>query len=128
MKNVIEKELAMLQACKSLEEREALVKHLQKQHENDTPQTLTENLHDLHEKVDELSIELKLLMISKFGISLTYVAEHFLGKSRSYLSQRLHNNKVNGKVAKLTSTEIEAIQNGLRNMCNELRGLADSLV
>ncbi|MDR1755791.1 MAG: DUF5053 domain-containing protein [Culturomica sp.] len=124
---MIEKELAMIMACDSEEKLQELTERLTEQHKNDTRETVMENLRDLGKEIEALRIETKLLKMSEYGISLTHVAEKYLHKSLSYLSQRLHGNRVNGRQATLTEEDIHKIQNGLFEMSNNIRDLASSL-
>lgn len=126
--NTIEQELKLLRECKTEQERIALVEKLKKQHANDTEEIAMENLRHIKEKVNELGIEAKLLSVAEHGISLTHISQKYLGKSRAYLSQRLHRNTVNGKIAKLSKEEINKISAGLKSISEELRTLSASLV
>jgi hypothetical protein len=127
MGSTVERDLAMLRACKTDEEREAVTKQLRELHKNDSPETSMENIKDIGERVGALSVEVKLLELQKHGISLAYIATDFLGKSRSYLSQRLHKNRINGKRASLTASEIKKISEGLKIMSAKLQELSASL-
>lgn len=123
----IERELELLRACKTEEERTELIKRLKSEHKNDDLETSLKNLSDIKDKLNALSIEAKLLEVKDRGISLTYISEKFLQKSRSYLSQRLHSNTVNGKVQELSKEEIGQISKGLMTLSEDLRVLANSL-
>jgi hypothetical protein len=127
MESTVERDLAMLRACKTDEEREAVTKQLRELHKNDSPETSMENIKDIGERVGALSVEVKLLELQKHGISLAYIATDFLGKSRSYLSQRLHKNRINGNRASLTASEIKKISEGLKIMSAKLQELSASL-
>ena len=124
----IDKELALLRACKTEEEKRLLVTRLKKQHASDTEETVLENLRAIKKKVNELSVEAKLLGVTKYGISLAHISQEFLGKSRSYLSQRLHGNAVNGNAVSLSQDEVNKIRQGLTNLSDEIRALSASLI
>ncbi|MDR0573205.1 MAG: DUF5053 domain-containing protein [Tannerella sp.] len=128
MESTVKRDLSMLQACKSEEERNEVIKRLTELHKNDDVETSMNNLRDIKERVSTLSVEVKLLELQKYGISLTHVATNYLGKSRSYLSQRLHRNKVNGKQPALTGAEIEKISDGLKKTGIKLQELSASLL
>ncbi|MDR0682670.1 MAG: DUF5053 domain-containing protein [Dysgonamonadaceae bacterium] len=127
-KSMVQRDLSMLQACKSEEERNEAVKYLKELHKNDDAETSMNNLRDMKERIRALSVEVKLLELQKQGISLTHIAANYLGKSRSYLSQRLHGNKVNGKQPVLTGVEIEKICDGLKKTGIKLQELSASLL
>jgi hypothetical protein len=127
MEITVERDLAMLQACKSDDERDAVIKQLKELHKNDSAGISMKNLEDIKERIGVLSVEVKLLELQKYGISLTHIATNYLGKSRSYLSQRLHKNVVNGKKAALTASEIKKISEGLKAMSIKLQEFSASL-
>jgi hypothetical protein len=79
MKSTVERDLAMLQACKTDEEREAVIKQLRELHKNDSPEISMENIKDIGGRVGALSMEVKLLELQKHGISLAYIATDFWG-------------------------------------------------
>lgn len=118
----------MLQICKTQAEREKLIAELKEKHQNDNFDTTMRHLGQIKDGVKEISAEAKLLSLSDFGISLSHVSEQYLGKSRSYLSQRLHGNRVNGKRARLSDSEIRRISTGLRSTGVKLQELSDALV
>lgn len=49
-------------------------------------------------------------------LSMSYVARAYFGKSRSWISQRLHGNNVNGKPVKFTPSELETLRGALKDM------------
>lgn len=49
-------------------------------------------------------------------LSMSYVARAYFGKSRSWISQRLHGNIVNGKPAIFTPSELETLRGALKDM------------
>ncbi|MDR2950722.1 MAG: DUF5053 domain-containing protein [Prevotella sp.] len=126
-KNIIEEELELLRACKTDEERQLLVQQLKTKHKNDSDDDVMKSLSIIKDKVEDISFEVSLLELSNNGISLTYLAEKYLGKSRSYLSQRLNRNKVNGKAAKLTNEEKIQLKFGLEDMSKKLLNISISL-
>jgi YesN/AraC family two-component response regulator len=128
MESTVKRDLSMLQSCKSEEERENVINHLKELHKNDDAETSINNLRDIKERVSALSVEVKLLELQKYGISLTHIANNYLGKSRSYLSQRLHGNRVNGRKPLLNQTEIEKISDGLKETGIKLQKLSASLL
>lgn len=53
-------------------------------------------------------------------INLSYVAEHYFGKSRTWLYQRINGNKVNGKTAFFTRTERKQLTDALNDIGKQL--------
>lgn len=49
-------------------------------------------------------------------LSMSYVARAYFGKSRSWISQRLHGNNVNGKPVTFTPSELETLRGALKDM------------
>ena len=61
MENIIDKELNMLRACKTENERKELVQRLKEAHKNDSIETRMNNLKDIKNKISELSMKVELL-------------------------------------------------------------------
>jgi len=68
----------------------------------------------------------ELIMANKLGdishaISLSYIANTYFGKSRSWLYQRLNGHKVNGKQAQFSAEEKEKFAFALNDLSNQLK-------
>ncbi|MDR1718187.1 MAG: DUF5053 domain-containing protein [Prevotella sp.] len=126
-RSIIYRELEQLRACKTEEERQSLKQQLILKHKNDSADDAMASLDIIKDEVDTIGIEVKLLQLNKCGVSLTYIAETYLGKSRSYLSQRLHRNLVKGKAVCLTPEEKQRIRSGLQDMSKKLYDLSLSV-
>lgn len=126
-RNIIYEELELLRACKTDEERELLKQQLIEKHKNDSADSAMASLNIIKDEADTVGIEIKLLELNKCGVSLTHIAETYLGKSRSYLSQRLNRNLVKGKAVYLTAEEKMKIKNGLQDMSKKLYDLSLSI-
>lgn len=61
-------------------------------------------------------------------LSMSYVARAYFGKSRSWISQRLHGNNVNGKPVKFTPAELETLRGALRDMSEQLEKMSNSII
>ncbi|MDR0824578.1 MAG: DUF5053 domain-containing protein [Prevotella sp.] len=123
-RDVIYEELELLRNCKTDEERKRVKAQLIEKHKDDSEDDAMQSLAAIKDEVDTVGIEINLLELSKCGISLTYIAEEWLGKSRAYLSQRIHHNLVNGKAVYLLPEEKEKIRNGLLEMSKKLQNLS----
>lgn len=53
-------------------------------------------------------------------ISLSYIAEHYFGKDRSWLYQRINNTLVNGKPAAFTQEELTVFANALKDIGSKI--------
>lgn len=56
-------------------------------------------------------------------LSLSYIAEHYFGKSRTWLYQRINGNKVNGKPAYFTRSERKQLQEALQDIGKKLSAI-----
>ena len=56
-------------------------------------------------------------------LSMSYIAEHYFGKSRTWLYQRINGNKVNGKPAYFTRAERKQLQEALRDVGQRLSAI-----
>lgn len=53
-------------------------------------------------------------------ISLSYIAQHYFQKDRSWLAQRINGNIVNGKPSAFTDDELELFKFALNDIKNKL--------
>lgn len=60
-------------------------------------------------------------------LNASYISERFFKRSKSWFSQRLNNNSVNGKPVEFTPDELEKLRNALYTISIEIQGLADEL-
>lgn len=60
-------------------------------------------------------------------LSMSYVARAYFGKSRSWISQRLNGNNVNGKPVKFTPSEMETLRGALRDMSELLDKMSKTI-
>lgn len=54
------------------------------------------------------------------ALSLSYIAQHYFQKDRSWLAQRINGNIVNGKPSAFTESELEILKFSLMDMKNKL--------
>lgn len=57
-------------------------------------------------------------------ISLSYIAENYFGKRKSWLYQRINNSVVNGKPAFFTQDELKILADSLGDLSNRLSALS----
>ena len=78
------------------------------------------------EELQELLILKQLQNVSPF-ISLSEISKTYFGKSRSWLSQRLHENKVRGRRVNLKPEEVNILKSALLDISDKLRNTAMQL-
>lgn len=78
-------------------------------------EAVSENLSDIHREIDEIKeIRLRDKMESILPvISVSYLAKHYFNKSSSWFYQRLNGNKVHGKAASFTPSELDILSKAL---------------
>ena len=79
-------------------------------------------VRDNLEELDSTIIRSKLGDVPQ-AVSLSYIATQ-CGKSKSWLSQRLNGNKVNGKEARFTQSEAKAFQDALHALGQRLLSIS----
>lgn len=60
-------------------------------------------------------------------VSMSYIAEKYFKKSRSWFSQRLNNHKRNGIPVSFTDEELDILSNALDDIGQKLRNVARSI-
>lgn len=75
------------------------------------------------EELQELLILKQLQNVSPF-ISLSEISKTYFGKSRSWLSQRLHENKVRGRKVSLKPEEVNILKSALLDISDKLKNTA----
>lgn len=75
---------------------------------------------------DKLVIDLKSEDIAKV-LKVSYIAERFFGRSRSWLCHKLNNDIVNGKREGFTIEERKKLKSALDTIACEIQNLSDSL-
>ena len=73
-------------------------------------------------KMEELK-ESDLLRV----LNVSYIAERFFGRSRSWFSQKLNNHIKNGAPVSFTPEELETFRNALYTLAMEIEEFADSM-
>lgn len=75
---------------------------------------------------DKLVVDLKKEDIAKV-LKVSYIAERFFGRSRSWLCHKLNNDIVNGKREGFTVEELQKLKNALDTIAYEIQILSDNL-
>lgn len=76
--------------------------------------------------IKTLNIKKELEGILEF-VSMSYIAEHYFGKTRHWLYQRLNGNNVNGKPVDFTSEELDTLSQALSDMGTMLKETSRSI-
>lgn len=74
-------------------------------------------------EMPENTVAFKLGAIPDY-ISMSYIAQRYFGKSRSWLHNKLHGNMNNGKPSELTPQEKEQLQKALHSLSQEIEQAA----
>lgn len=83
-------------------------------------------VEDLRKSTRQTLLRQALDFVPK-GMNLAYIAEHYFGRSRSWLSQRINGNIVNGKPCGFTEDELVIFRSALRDMSHKLSVIADNI-
>lgn len=75
---------------------------------------------------DKMVLDLKENEISKV-LKMSYIAERFFGRSRSWLSHKLNNDIVNGKRDGFTIEERKKLKEALDTIAYEIQIMSDNL-
>ena len=62
------------------------------------------------------------------GINLAYIAEHYFGKSKSWLYHRIKGSTINGKRVYFDDLELNKLQEAFDDMSKKLQNLSISLI
>lgn len=65
--------------------------------------------------IKTLNVKKELERVQDF-ISMSYIAEHYFGKTRHWLYQRINGNIVNGKPVDFTTQELDTLSQALSDM------------
>jgi len=82
---------------------------------NQTPEEKMASLKAIDNRISELKEKIELGEIADMA-SMSYIAEKYFEKSRTWLYQRLNGNIVNGKPARFTKEEKETFAKALEDM------------
>lgn len=69
--------------------------------------------------LQEINVKAKLAQVENI-ISLSYIAEKYFNKSKSWLSQRINGHVVNGKPAQLSEDEIKTLNFAINDIGKQL--------
>lgn len=109
---------------------EELVKEIMERAESEEGQQLADyvlaRLKNGEVAPDKVVVDLKREDISKV-LKVSYIAERFFGRSRSWLCHKLNNDIVNGKRDGFTIEERKKLKDALDTIAYEIQILSDNL-
>jgi hypothetical protein len=88
---------------------------LSEKNPNDFVKAFENSIDETIVKVKDLAIKEQLKPISGV-VSIAYIAKKYFGKSREWLYQRINGYNVNGKPARFTETELQELNNALKDI------------
>lgn len=109
---------------------EDLIKEIIERAESDEGQRMADETFERLKRgdmpKDRLVLDLGREDIAKV-LKVSYIAERFFGRSRSWLCHKLNNDIVNGKRAGFTIEERNQLKNALDTIAQEIQILSDKL-
>lgn len=124
------KELAARNREAETEEEKTVIAQEMVKLQNENPEeyqsTLEALIRDTSKEVEALTMAEKLGEVTKI-ISMAYIAQHYFGKTRSWLAHKLNGNTVNGKKADFSRGEIETLKFALSDIAKKLGSLSATL-
>lgn len=106
---------------------EELIKEIMERAESEEGQRLAEEaIARYKDQPDKQVIDFKREDIMKV-LKVSYIAERFFGRSRSWLCHKLNNDIVNGKRDGFTSVERKKLKDALDTIAYEIQILSDNL-
>lgn len=124
------KELAAKQrSAKTAEEREYIKAEMLKLEKEDSQaygEALERLIAETSQKVEELTMFERMGEVTDI-VSMAYISNKYFGKSRCWLSQRLHGNMVNGKKSGLNKEEVQILKSALYDISQKIGSLSASL-
>ncbi|MEA5129085.1 MAG: DUF5053 domain-containing protein [Proteiniphilum sp.] len=78
------------------------------------------------EDAKRLRVKEQLGEITQF-VSMSYIAKNYFNKTKSWLSQRINGNEVNGKSAQFTPEEIDILNGAISDLSHKLAEFRVSL-
>ena len=124
------KELAARNRAAATEEEKAAVGKEMAALQEQNPEAYREALEEL---IQETARECETLrMADKLGemtkiVSMSYIARHYFGKTRSWISHKLNGDSLNGKTAQFTDAEVQTLKMALQDISKKLGSLSATL-
>lgn len=101
-------------------EQEDFNRSLENKYKNMSPEEIEASMQDIGSRVNELKSLVGLEEVTKI-VSITYIAETYFNRSRSWLGHRINGNIINGKPARFSPSELATLKNALEDISNKMR-------
>ena len=101
-------------------EQEDFNRLIESKYKNMTPEEIEASIQDVGSRVDELKSLVGLGDVTKI-VSITYIAETYFNKSRSWLGHRINGNIINGKPARFSPDELVTLKRALEDISDKMR-------
>lgn len=105
------------------EQINAQISELASENEQEFIEAMKYSIEDTLEKAKELSVKARLNEVLPI-LPLSYIAEQYFQKSKSWLYQRLNGNIVNGSPAQFTQEEIKTLNFALQDLSKKLGSIS----
>ena len=81
---------------------------------------VSRHLNDIENVISKMEKDVLRLQLGEVLdiVNISYIAEKYFGRSRSWLSQRINGCIVNGKKASFTDKEIQTLKHALNDIAN----------
>ena len=115
--------------AKTKEEKEAINKEmmeLQAQSPEEYRDALESLIRETSDECENLRMADKLGEMTQI-ISMSYIAKHYFGKTRSWMAHKLNGNTINGKKAQFTDSEVQTLKTALQDISKKLGSLSATL-
>ncbi|GIM62116.1 DUF5053 domain-containing protein [Capnocytophaga canis] len=108
---------------KEREQINAQISQLASENEQEFIEAMKYSIEDTLEKTKELSVKARLNEVLPI-LPLSYIAEQYFQKSKSWFYQRLNGNIVNGSPAQFTQEEIKTLNFALQDLSKKLGSIS----
>ncbi|GIZ15759.1 DUF5053 domain-containing protein [Capnocytophaga catalasegens] len=105
------------------EQINAQISQLASENEQEFIEAMKYSIEDTLEKAKELSVKARLNEVLPI-LPLSYIAEQYFQKSKSWFYQRLNGNIVNGSPAQFTQEEIKTLNFALQDLSKKLGSIS----
>lgn len=105
------KRLAAANKAADTEEKrnEVAMEEIRNKYPEECAEALEALIKETSQKIDELTIRERMGEVAKV-ISMSYIANKYFGKSRSWLAHKMNGDRVNGKTATFSPEEMEKLK------------------
>ncbi len=108
---------------KDFESELASLEHLSDEEKKQLRLEFQKSLNSKGQEIKRLTVRAQLEDIADI-VNLSYIAKHYFGKSRQWLSNRLNESTVNGKPATFTPSQISTLNEALKDISKRIGSLS----